>query len=188
MVIDTGYIYLYFGRGGGKTTNALGLALRTVGHNKKAIIIQFCKWREDIGEVLVKDKLGGYYEIYQFGRKAWIGTEEKTEEFGDKKFKVECITDQDKSLAQEGLRFAKQIMHQRKPHLLVLDEIALAAYWKLVKTEEVLNLLDHVPNETTVVMTGRYTPQELADRADFVNLVQDVKMPSKFELIEGIQF
>jgi len=70
----------------------------------------------------------------------------------------------------------------------VLDEIALAAYWKLVKTEEVLNLLDHVPNETTIVMTGRYTPQELADRADFVNLVQDVKMPIKFELIEGIQF
>jgi cob(I)alamin adenosyltransferase len=183
-----GYIYLYFGTGGGKTTNALGLALRTVGHNRKAIIIQFCKWREDIGEMLVKDKLGGYYEIYQFGRKAWLGHEEKIEEFGGEKFKVEGITNQDKSLAQEGLRFAKQMMEQRKPSLLVLDEVALAAYWKLIDVEDVLDLLNRVPKETTVVMTGRYTPQELADRADFVNLVQEVKMPKKFDLTEGIQF
>ena len=183
-----GYIYLYMGTGGGKTANALGLALRTVGHNKKAIIIQFCKWREDIGEMLVKDKLGGYYEIYQFGRKAWLGNTEKTEEFGGEKFKVEGITDQDKFLAQEGLRFAKQMMQQRKPHLLVLDEVALAAYWTLLETEDVLDLLDRVPKETTVVMTGRYAPQALVDRADFVNLVQDVKMPKNFELTEGIQY
>lgn len=80
------------------------------------------------------------------------------------------------------------MMEQRKPSLLVLDEVALAAYWKLIDVEDVLDLLNRVPKETTVVMTGRYTPQELADRADFVNLVQEVKMPKKFDLTEGIQF
>jgi cob(I)alamin adenosyltransferase len=52
----------------------------------------------------------------------------------------------------------------------------------------VLELLSKVPDETTVVMTGRYAPQELIDRADFVNIVQDVKMPKKLKLTKGIQY
>src|SRR4030067_125930 len=104
-----GYIYLYTGTGGGKTANALGLALRSVGHNKKVVIIQFFKWRKDIGEYMIKDKLGSLYEIN------------------------------------------------------------LAVYWKLLEVKEVLELLNNVPEETTVVMTGRYAPQELIDKADFVN-------------------
>lgn len=183
-----GYIYLYIGTGGGKTTNALGLALRTVGHNKRAIIIQFCKWRKDIGEYLIKDKLKGYYEIYQFGRKAWLGKEEKTFEFGGEIFKVEAITDSDKLQARKGLLLAEQLLVQKTPHLLVLDEIGLAAYLGLIDVNEVLNLLNKVPEETTVVMTGRYSPQEFLDRADFVNVIQDVKMPKNFQITQGIQY
>ena len=183
-----GYIYLYYGTGGGKTANALGLALRSVGHGKNVVIIQFFKWRKDIGEYLIKDKLAPYYEIYQFGRPAWLGKEEKTEEFAGEKFKVESIKDSDKELAKQALKFASQIMTEKKPHLLVLDEINLAVHWKLLEVKTVLELLDKVPKETTVVMTGRYTPQELIDRADFVNIVQDVKMPKDFKLTEGIQY
>ncbi|HUT16909.1 MAG TPA: cob(I)yrinic acid a,c-diamide adenosyltransferase [Acidobacteriota bacterium] len=183
-----GYIYLYTGTGGGKTANALGLALRSVGHDKNVVIIQFFKWRKDIGEYLIKDKLAPYYEIYQFGRPAWLGKEEKTEEFAGEKFKVESIKDSDKELAKQALKFASQIMTEKKPHLLVLDEINLAVHWKLLEVKTVLELLDKVPKETTVVMTGRYTPQELIDRADFVNIVQDVKMPKDFKLTEGIQY
>ncbi len=84
-----GYIYLYTGNGGGKTANALGLALRSVGHKKSVVIIQFLKWRKDIGEYLIKDKLGSCYEIYQFGRPVWLGNEEKTEVFGEEEFRVE---------------------------------------------------------------------------------------------------
>jgi cob(I)alamin adenosyltransferase len=79
-------------------------------------------------------------------------------------------------------------MQGKKPHLLVLDEIALAAYWKLIDVKDVLELLDNVPEETTVVMTGRLAPKELVDRADFVNVVQLVKMPEEFKLTEGIQY
>src|SRR3972149_8661403 len=101
-----GYVYLYTGTGGGKTANALGLALRSVGHGKKAVIIQFCKWRKDTGEYLIKDKLGDLYEIYQFGREAWLGKEAKTAEFGGEKFKVESIVDSDKDHAKKALAFA----------------------------------------------------------------------------------
>src|SRR4030042_6617382 len=162
-----GYIYLYTGTGGGKTANALGLALRSVGHNKSVIIIQFLKWKKDIGEILVKERLAPFYEIYQFGREAWLGEEEKTAEFAGEKFTVECVKSRDKELAKKALDFARKIMKEKKPHLLVLDEIGLAAEGKLVSVKDVLKLLDNVPEETTVVMTGRLAPKELVERADF---------------------
>jgi cob(I)alamin adenosyltransferase len=183
-----GYVYLYYGTGGGKTANALGLALRSVGHNKKVVIIQFFKWRSDIGEYLVKDRLAPYYEIYQFGREAWLGEEEKTAEFSGEKIQVECVKSHDKELARKALDFAAKVLKDKKPHLLVLDEIALAAQWKLLNVKDVLELLDNVPDETTVVMTGRLTPKELVNRADFVNVVKLVKMPKDFKLTEGIQY
>jgi cob(I)alamin adenosyltransferase len=183
-----GYIYLYYGTGGGKTANALGLALRTVGHSKSVVIIQFFKWRKDIGEYLVRDKLKPYYEIYQFGREAWLGEEEKAAEFGGERFNVESVKSHDKELARKALDFAGQVLREKKPHLLVLDEINLATQWKLLEVKEVLKLLDNVPEETTVVMTGRLAPKELIDRANFVNMVQAVKMPKRFKLTEGIQY
>lgn len=183
-----GYIYLYTGTGGGKTANALGLALRSAGHGKSVVIIQFFKWRKDTGEYLIKDKLAPNYEIYQFGRQAWLGEEEKTAEFAGEKFMVERVKSHDKELAKKALDFAMQVLKAKKPHLLVLDEIALAVYWKMLEVTDVLKLLDNVPEQTTVVMTGRLAPKELADRADFVNVVQKVKMPKHFKLTEGIQY
>jgi len=183
-----GYVYLYTGTGGGKTANALGLALRTVGHGKKAVIIQFCKFRKDVGEHLIEDKLGSLYEIHTFGREVWLGEKDMTAEFGGEKFKVEAVTDRDKEIAEEGLAFAAEIMQRQKPALLVLDEVNLATHWKLLSVRKVLELLKRMPKETTVVMTGRFAPKELIDRADFVNVIKEVKMPEKFELTEGIQY
>jgi len=183
-----GYVYLYVGTGGGKTANALGLALRSVGHNKRVVIIQFFKWKKDIGEYLVRNKLAPYYEIYQFGREAWLGEEEKTAEFGGEKFNIESVKNHDKKLAKEALDFAAKVMREKKPHLLVLDEIGLATQWKMLEVKDVLKMLENVPDETTVVMTGRLAPKELVDRADFVNEIRQVKMPKTFKLTEGIQY
>ena len=183
-----GYVYLYVGTGGGKTTNALGLALRSVGHNKRVVIVQFFKWKKDIGEMLVRDKLAPYYEIYQFGREAWLGEKEQKAEFGGEEFNVESVKNQDKELAKKALDFAAKIMKEKKPHLLVLDEVGLAAKWKMLEVKDVLKLLENVPEETTVVMTGRVAPKALGDRADFVNEIKQVKMPKKFKLTEGIQY
>ncbi len=182
-----GYVYLYYGTGGGKTANALGLALRSVGHEKRVVIIQFLKWRRDIGEYLIRKKLAPFYEIYQFGREAWLGTEEKYEEYAGEKFEVETFNRADKELARRALDFAAEVLKQ-KPHLLVLDEIGLASSWGLLSVEDVIDLLDRIPTETTVVLTGRLAPKELIDRAEFVNIVQEIKMPDHFELTEGIQY
>jgi cob(I)alamin adenosyltransferase len=183
-----GYVYLYIGTGGGKTANALGLALRSVGHNKHVVIVQFFKWKKDIGEVLVQDKLKPYYQIFQFGREAWLGERDQNAEFAGERFTVEGVKAHDKKLAKEALDFAEKTMREKKPHLLVLDEVGLAAHWKMLDVEDLLRLLKKVPAETTVVMTGRMAPKELIERADFVNEVTQVKMPRKFELTEGIQY
>ena len=178
---------MYYGTGGGKTANALGLALRSVGHCKNVVIIQFLKWKADTGECLIKDQLKPYYEIYQFGREAWLGEKDTVAEFGGEKFSVESVNSQDKAIAQKALEFARAVL-KKKPHLLVLDEINLAAQWKLLSVDDVLELLDNVPEETTVVMTGRLAPKGLIDRADFVNVVQEVKAPKHFKLTQGIQY
>ena len=183
-----GYVYLYVGTGGGKTANALGLALRSVGHNKNVVIIQFFKWKKNIGEVLVRDKLAPYYEIYQFGREVWLGEKEQKTEFGGETFIVESVKRHDRKLAKEALDFAAKIMVDKKPHLLVLDEVCLAAKWKMLETEDVIKMLENVPQETTVVMTGRVAPKEFFERADFINEVKQVKMPKTFKLTEGIQY
>jgi len=169
-----GHVYLYTGTGGGKTTNALGLALRSVGHGHKVVIIQFMKWWKNTGEYRIRKKLEPRYEIYQFGRKGWIG--------------LGNLGEEDKRLAEEGLEFAKKIVKEKKPHLLVLDEINLAVHCKLLDSSEVLNLLGKIPKKTDVVLTGRYAPKKLMDRADFVNEVRDIKHPKKIPTTEGIQY
>ncbi len=167
-------IYLYTGEGPGKTTNALGLALRSVAHKRRVVIIQFMKGRKDIGEYIIKDKLKPYYEIYQFGRKEFVNLKNPSEE--------------DKKLAKKGLEFTKEIIEKGNYDLLILDEINLACAAKLINTDKVVNLLKKVPKEKDVVLTGRYAPSKLINIADFVNLVNLVKMPEKLEYKKGIQY
>jgi len=169
-----GYVYLYTGTGAGKTTNALGLALRSVGHKHKVVIIQFLKWWKNTGEYKIRKMLAPYYEIYQFGRKGWHG--------------LSNLGEEDKKLAREALKFAEKIVKEKKPHLLVLDEINLALYCKLLDVKEVLEVLDKIPKKTDVVLTGRHAPKELIERAEFVNEVKDIKYPQKIVTTKGIQY
>ncbi|MEM3623200.1 MAG: cob(I)yrinic acid a,c-diamide adenosyltransferase [Candidatus Bathyarchaeia archaeon] len=169
-----GYIYLYTGTGAGKTTNALGLALRSVGHKRKVVIIQFLKWWKKTGEYKIRNMLSPYYEIYQFGRRGWHG--------------LGNLGEEDKKLAYKALKFAEKIVKEKKPHLLVLDEINLALYCKLLEVKDVLALLDKIPKKTDVVLTGRFAPKELLERADFVNEIVDVKYPKEMVTTKGIQY
>lgn len=169
-----GYIYLYTGTGAGKTTNALGLALRSVGHKHKVVIIQFLKWWRNTGEYKIRRMLAPHYEIYQFGRKSWHG--------------LNNLDEKDKRLAREALKFAEKIIKEKRPHLLVLDEINLALHCKLVEVKEVLEFLDKIPKKTDVVLTGRFAPKELIKRAEFVNEIVDVKHPKEMVTTKGIQY
>jgi len=166
MVNNKGMVYLYTGNGGGKTTNAFGFALRVVGHGGRAVIVQFMKGWDDIGEVKACRRLPGC-EVRQFGRREFVDPKNPTPE--------------DRRLAREALEFARRALKE-KPQLLVLDEINLAASFGLVGVADVLKLLDGAPSSTVIMLTGRNAPRGLVDRADFVSVIEDVKHPTR----EGI--
>jgi len=169
-----GYVYLYTGMGAGKTTNALGLALRSVGHKRKVVIIQFLKWWKNTGEYKIRKMLAPYYEIHQFGRKGWHG--------------LSNLGEEDKELAHKALRYAEKIVKAKKPHLLVLDEVNLALHCKLLDVKEVLEFLDKMPKKTDVILTGRFAPKELVKRAEFVNEIIAIKYPKEMVTTKGIQY
>lgn len=173
-----GKIYLYTGTGSGKTTNAIGLAIRSVGHKHKVVIVQFMKAWKNTGEYKIRKKLAPYYQIYMFGRygkiKGWVNL--KNPEEVDKKY------------AEEGLKFAYEIVKKEKPNLLVLDEINLAVAIGLLKAKDVIKFLDKRPKNLDVVLTGRYAPKELIGKADFVNEIIDRKHPKIIPVCRGIQY
>jgi cob(I)alamin adenosyltransferase len=184
-----GHVYLYYGTGGGKTASALGLALRSVGHDRRVVIVQFLKWWTETGEYKIRERLRPYYEIRQFGRPGWIrqGATGGEISIGGVSLKVREIDEPDKEMARRGMEFARQALTER-PGLLVLDEICLAAHMGLITVENVLSLLSDIPEGTDVILTGRFAPKELMERADFVNEIVSKKAPEKFVTTQGIQF
>ncbi len=172
--MGTNNIYLWTGSGAGKTTSALGVALRALGHNRKVVIIQFMKGRKNVGEYAIKRKLGKNYKIYQFGRAGWVN--------------LNHPSNFDKMLAHKGFEFAKRIVKNVKPFLLILDEINLAIGHGLLDVRKVIHFLNSVPSSTNVYLIGRHAPYELRNRADYVNEVVAVKQPRKWKPKKGIDY
>ena len=166
-------VYVWTGLGAGKTASALGIALRTAGHQKKAVIVQFMKGWKNTGEFLAQKKLAPYYSVHQFGRKGWVDLNKPSLA--------------DKRLAQKGLEFARAVL-KKKPDLLVLDEIILAVACGLLDLKEVLQLLDQASAKTALYLTGRYCPKELIERADFVTEFVTLKQPKKMSAKKGIEY
>jgi len=169
-----GEVYVLTGTGPGKTTGALGLALRAVGQGRRVVIIQFLKWWKNTGEYKVRRRLAPHYEIHQFGRRGW----RRKEELGEK----------DRELVKRGLEFAREVARRKRPDLLILDELNLALAWGMADVGEVLRLLDELPEKTDVVLTGRYAPRELVERADAVVEVREVKLPENPRAKKGIHY
>jgi cob(I)alamin adenosyltransferase len=167
-------VYLWTGEGAGKTTSALGVALRAVGHKQKVIIVQFMKGRKNIGEYKIMKKLKPYYEVYQFGKKEFIKPLSKP-------------SSKDKELAEKGLDFAKEAA-KKKPRLLVLDEINLACAVGLVDTKKVIDFIKHCSKYTIVYLTGRRASSKLKEAADFVNEIRLLKAPKKYPVRKGIEW
>lgn len=171
MEQDRGLVYLWTGKGAGKTTSALGVALRALGHDKKVIVIQFLKGQKDIGEYKIQDKLKPNYEVHQFGGENFIDPKNPSPE--------------DYQMAKQGLKLAKEKLKE-KPFLMILDEINLITGPKQIKgtkhkglldIKEVTDFLDQIPSETTVYLTGRHAPKKLIERADFATEIKEIKHP-----------
>ncbi len=179
--LGQGYIQVYTGNGKGKTTAALGLALRAVGRGLRVVFIQFMK-RWGYGEHLAADRLSPELELIQVGKPFFVAREEDIDESIHESVGDDVIIfpagqpPQDLvSLAESGLCRASEIMCQRRADVLVLDEIMVALYYDLLSVADVLKLVEDKPEGVELVMTGRNAPPELIEAADLVTEMKEVK-------------
>lgn len=156
-----GYVQVYTGSGKGKTTAALGLALRAAGYKHKAYIGQFLKGQE-YGELSSAKKLSPYITIEQFGRKGFIHVTKDPDE-------------EDIKRAKRGLKKCLEAMLSRKYRIIILDEINVAVDLNLITEEEVHEFLDKRPEDVEIILTGRYAPPSFLKRADLVTEMKEKK-------------
>ncbi len=153
-------IQIYTGNGKGKTTAALGLALRAVGHNKKVIMIQFMKGKINYGE-LKSARLLKNFKIEQYGRPDFVDRDHPA------KIDIE--------LAKRGFERAKEVIKVKKYDIVILDELNVAVDYGLISVKEVVEILKKTPKKIEIIITGRYMPEEFKAHADLISEVLEVK-------------
>lgn len=168
-----GYVHVYTGNGKGKTTAALGLALRASGAGLKVFIGQFVKGMH-YHELDMIQKLPGI-TIRQYGLDCFIVNEPE---------------EKDILAAQKGFEEMKQVVSKGEYDLVIFDEINIALYYKLIDVSDILTLIAARPRQVELVLTGRYALQEILDTADLVTEMKEIKhyFSSGVEARKGIEY
>jgi cob(I)alamin adenosyltransferase len=160
--LERGLVEVYTGDGRGKTTAAIGLAFRAVGHGLRVHIIQFMKGDESYGE-FKSCSAHPLIEIEQFGRREFVNPKEPSTV--------------DVELAARGMARAREVLVAGTADLVVLDELNVAVGFGLVRMEDVMALVKAKPEHVELLITGRMAPPELIERADLVTEMREVKHP-----------
>jgi len=171
-----GLIHVYTGNGKGKTTAALGLALRSIGHGYKVFMLQFMKGSKNYGEIIAAEKYLPNLTIVQSGLQTFVSKENPTKA--------------DIDMALDGLKLAKKVISENNYDMVILDEINVAIGFNLIPLEDVMELIKCKPPRMELVLTGRYAPMEIMDLGDIVSDVTLIKHPyyQGVEEREGIEY
>jgi len=156
-----GLIQVYTGDGKGKTTAALGLALRAAGRNMKVLIVQFMK-KWDYGE-LHSVKLISNITLKTFGTKEFI--------YKGKAKKI------DYEEAEKAFSFGIEGIQSGNYDIVIFDELNMALYYELLSLNEVVKKIKEKPQNVEIVITGRKAPEEIIEIADLVTEMREVKHP-----------
>jgi len=154
-----GYIHVYTGDGKGKTTAALGLAVRALGAGMRVFLARFMKTRKG-GELAAFEKLGEGLDVGSYGRGGFI-TGRSSED--------------DRREAVRGLRETREKVMSGEYDVVILDEVNVALYFGLLPLVEVLEIMDSKPDGVELVLTGRNAPPEIIEHADLVTEMRKVK-------------
>jgi cob(I)alamin adenosyltransferase len=157
-----GLIQVYTGNGKGKTTAALGMALRACGHGWKVQMISFMKGDPNYGEVIIADRIPNF-ELLQSGLPTFV--------------KRGNPSDEDVRLAARGFEVARRCVAENRHRMVILDEINVAVDYGLVPLESLLKLAKEKPREMELVFTGRYAHPEILKIADLVSEILEIKHP-----------
>lgn len=157
--LKKGYVQVYTGDGKGKTTAAFGLALRATGYGLRVFIAQFVKGGQ-YSEIKAMEKLKDNITVKQYGRGFFIRKKPG---------------DEDVKAAKTGLVKIKELLTSGKYDLVILDEINIAVYFKLLSVEDILDLIDLKPDDIELVLTGRKVDPKVIERADLVTEMREIK-------------
>lgn len=166
---------MYTGDGKGKTTAALGQALRAWGHGRRVLVIQFMKGRINYGELAAVKKLDGF-DIIQMGRETFVSRENPDPV--------------DVEMARDALRLLVDKVKAADYDMVIADEINVALDFGLIKLEPVLELINDKPPGLELVLTGRNAPPEIMEAADLVSEVHEIKHHFKegVSAREGVEY
>lgn len=159
--LDRGLVQIYTGNGKGKTTAALGLALRAVGRKLRVCMIQFVKGCDPCGEHLAAELLAPWLTIIQTGQRGWLYDEDPGPEA--------------RAGARQAFQLAREAVTGARYDLVILDEINAAVTHGLVAVDEVLALVRNKGPRVELVLTGRNAAPELIDAADLVTEMREIK-------------
>jgi len=157
-----GLIMVNTGNGKGKTTAALGTALRAVGCEFKVFMVQFIKGSWDYGELHVAERLAPYFEIKPMGEGFTWETKNK---------------ERDTEIAGKAWSFCKELIEKNEHDLLIFDEINNAMDYGYVDVKDVVEALKKKPPRMHIILTGRNAPQEIIDIAHMVTEMKEIKHP-----------
>jgi cob(I)alamin adenosyltransferase len=171
-----GAVHVYTGNGKGKTTAALGLALRALGHGYKVFMLQFMKGSKNYGEIITAEKYLPGLTIVQSGLETFVSKENPAQV--------------DIDLALDGLKLAKEVISENRYDMVILDEINVALDFNLIPLNEVIELIKNKPPQMELVLTGRYAPKEIIELGEVVSDVTLVNHPyyHGVEAREGIEY
>ena len=177
MRIERGMVHVYTGDGKGKTTAALGLALRGLGWGLRVMMVQFIKGYKNIGEIKFAEEYPGGFAVRQFAVDLKRGIDER---------KVLAR----KRQAEEAMRFAEDVVKSGEFDLVILDELAVAVHYGLIELDRVLGLVREKPGGVELVITGRNAPEELIHAADYATEMRLVRHPygKEIEARPGVDY
>ncbi|MGC2427452.1 MAG: cob(I)yrinic acid a,c-diamide adenosyltransferase [Nitrososphaeraceae archaeon] len=178
MSSDVGLLVVYTGKGKGKTTAALGIVLRSVGHGYKVGMIQFIKGEWYYGELSSSKRLEPEFEMIAAGR-GFVGIIDDDHPIEDHQ-----------RAAQEAVALANERLSSGLYDVMILDEINYAIKLNLISVQNVLDIIKKKPKKTTLVLTGNYAPAEIIAVADLVTEMKEIKHPYQlgFKAKKGIDY
>jgi len=159
--LKQGFIQIYTGNGKGKSTAAIGQAVRAAGFGLKTYIAQFMK-EYPYNELNSLKYLSEWITIEQFCGDSFV-------------YKKELPGKDEIDKARRGLSKTKAKMLSGKYDLIILDEVCVAIYFGLFSDEEILTFMKQKPDKVELILTGRYCTDNILEKADLVTEMKEIK-------------
>ena len=178
IMSEDGLVIVYTGKGKGKTTAALGMALRAIGYDHKVCMLQFIKGSWHYGEMDSSKKLEPNFELIAVG-KGFVGILDDN-----------SSREEHEKYAAEALRICREKIFSEKYNVVILDEVNYAIDLGLIDVQAVTKIIKEKPSSLDLVLTGRDAKEEIIELADLVTEMKEIKHPFKsgIKAKKGIDF